>query len=132
MKRKWTADLLIAPFRSFGLASVYGFVSAMLLGLALNLFVSVHVTDRMPSNSRSTFYVAAFAFLIGALGFFLVTWNLENARTQWISEGASRSERLLREPIEMRLVQLYLGLFLGVLGCIGGSYLTMLRSVSPS
>ncbi len=50
-------SLLITPFRSFGLASVYGFLSAIVLGLSLNLFVSVRVSppsQTCQANAKST------------------------------------------------------------------------------
>lgn len=101
--------LLIGPFRSFGLAGVYGFLSAIFIGLSLNLFVSVRVAAATQSDGENAFYISALSFLVSGVALFIVSWELENARTQWISEGTPRGTLML-EPIEERLVRLWGGL----------------------
>jgi len=117
------------PFCTFGLASFYAFLSAIFLGLSLNVFVTVRLAKGLPRTEVIAFYIAALAFFLGAVGFFVVNWNLESARSQWIAEGAIPTESMLLEPIEMRKIQLLLGLIVGVAGFIIGSVLIALKRV---
>jgi hypothetical protein len=109
------------------MATAYAFLSAIFLGLALNLLVSLRVSDAVPIAQRTALYIAVGAFFVAALGFFAISWNLENARNQWIEEGAVKS--LLLEPIEMRLGRLYVGLFAGLAGFSVGSCLVVLKRI---
>jgi hypothetical protein len=129
MNRNSLRRAKILPFCSFGLASAYAFVSAIFLSLSLNIFVSVRLADRLTRGSLIAFYLSALAFFLGAVGFFVVTWNLESARSQWIAEGATPDESMLLEPIEMRKRRLYVGLVIGVVGCIAGSVLVTLKHI---
>jgi hypothetical protein len=127
MSKNSDKRLALLPFRTFGMASGYAFLSAIFLGLALNLLVSLRVSDALPIAQRTALYLAVGGFFVAALGFFAITWNLENARNQWIEEGAIKS--LLLETIEMRLGRLYAGLFAGLAGFAAGSCLVVLRSI---
>lgn len=113
----------LLPFSSFGLASLYAFVSGIFLSLALNLLVSVLLADQLRTDRRVALFSAAFAFLVSAAGFFVVNWNLEIARNEWLAEGASQNRKLLLEPIEARLRRLYSGLLTGLIGLVVGIYL---------
>lgn len=117
------------PFRSFGLANLYAFVSGIFLGLALNLFVSVLLEKELRIGEKAALLAAAFAFLVSSSGIFSVHWNLEIARDEWIAEGASHNRKLLLEPIEARLGRLYIGLLVGFSGLAIGIYLIIGRSL---
>jgi hypothetical protein len=119
----------LLPFSSFGLANVYAFVSGIFLSLALNLLVSVLLADRLRIGQKTALFSAAFAFLVSSAGFFVVNWNLEIARNEWLAEGASQNQKLLLEPIEARLRSLYSGLLTGLSGLAIGVYLIACRSI---
>src|ERR1044072_6265959 len=129
MSRRRLKCFALFPFRSFGLASAYAFLSAIFLSLSANLFVSVRLSQQLAPEQIQAFYLSALFYLVSAVGFFIVTWTLENARSQWVAEGARQNDRLLLEPIEMRKWPLYLGLLFGLAGCLAGSCLVTLKFV---
>ncbi|HET7113290.1 MAG TPA: hypothetical protein VFI57_06585 [Pyrinomonadaceae bacterium] len=129
MKTDREHRLALFPFRSFGLASLYGFVSGIFLGLGLNLFVSVFLAKDLRAGEKAALFGAAFAFMVSSSGVFIVHWNLQIARDEWIAEGASQNPKLIVEPIEARLRRLYVGLVIGLTGIVVGMYLIASRSL---
>lgn len=113
----------------FGLASAYAFLSAILVSVSLNTFVSVRLANHLLSTERCAFYLSALFFFLSAVSLFVITWNLESARNQWLAEGAIRDESMLLEPIEMRSKQMYVAFIIGFLGCILGSVLITLKRI---
>jgi|SRR6266853_4303239 len=119
MAKKWEFSLL--PFRSYGLATWYGYISGVVLGIAGNLFVSVRTGPDTTHTCR--FYLAALSLFCSSIGFFLVSWQLEMARNQWVSEGALVDKTLSEKPISQRTARLWFFLILGLAAGVGGIWL---------
>jgi len=53
-------------------------------------------------------------FAAAGTAFFVVAWQLEQAREAWTAEGAPPNVRRIRECIEARLHHLWVSLLLGL------------------
>ena len=108
------------PFKSFGLTTIYGFLSGLSLGLALNIFASVRVTPPTSAAQERMFYLACVCFFLSSLGLLIVTWSLETASRDWLAEGAPRDQHLMLDHVAKRLGILWSGLLLSLLAALGG------------
>lgn len=74
-----------------------------MVGLAMNLLASALLGPE--DRAQCSLYLGVAAFFIAAVAFFGVSWELENARNQWIEEGTPRAT--MKEPIQFRAKTLW-------------------------
>ena len=115
-------------FRSFGLASFYSFLSATVAGLSMNIFVSVCLDRDLDQSNRCLLYASSIAFILAALGFFSIAWNLEDARRQWMEEGAVNSNLAIVRAIDTHLRKLNVSLAIAIVGVIIGFILVVWKT----
>jgi len=75
------------------------------------------------SGHTYRFYLASLSLFFSSVGLFLVSWQLEMARNQWLSEGALVDETLSVKPISQRRIKLWSFLVFGLVAGIGGIWL---------
>ncbi len=105
---------MVFPFKTFALSTLYAFLSANLVGLALNLFSGILLSDNTPCPKAVAVYTACTLFSVGSLFFFFVAWLLEDARNDWLAENAPREPAKRDFHVETRKFRLLICLILAV------------------
>jgi hypothetical protein len=109
-----SAPRRLLPFQTFGMASAYSFLAAMLVGVAANLGTSLRF-DSLDAAASATTAWSATLFAGAGTAFFSVAWHLEQARDAWTAEGAPPNVLRILECIDGRLRQLWTSLLFGLL-----------------
>ena len=119
--RRYVWSTLLFPVKTFALATLYAFLSAILVGLALNLFAGILLNENVPCSKMIAVRTACAFFLLASLFFFFVSWLLEIARNDWLAEGAPRDLAKRDFHFESRRIRLLgcftLGVLCTALGC---------------
>ena len=100
----------------FSISYFCSFLAAIIVGLAINLFATLRLVEGELSIPDPIGYGAVASLLVSAIGLAVISWGLEEAKTEWILKGAPPSSDEIQLTIQDRSGRLWFGLVLGVVG----------------
>lgn len=96
----------------------YSFLSAIIAAVAINLLTTANLETTELSIPDSIVYGATVSLIASAIGFFIVSWRLEEAKTKWLLKNAPPSQDEINNVLREQLMHLWIGFVLGVMGLI--------------
>lgn len=113
------------PFKFF-MSYFYSFLAAIIAAVAINLLTTASLETEKLFIPHPMVYVSIVSLIVSALGFAIVGWGLEEAKTEWLLKKAPPNRELIQELIKDKFPCLWIGLVMGILGL--GYFLVLIIS----